>query len=55
MLLGQTTTSEVRVDFQRFEHTNGKYGGADKTVADAVKEDQMKNMGQRDKAWGFPA
>jgi hypothetical protein len=54
---GQTKTSEVRVDFRRFEHTvnrtgtrhtNGQYGGADKTAAaDAVKEDQMKNMGQR--------
>jgi hypothetical protein len=45
---GQTTTSEVRVDILRFEHTNGQYGGADKTVAvDAVKEAQMMSMGQR--------
>ena len=50
---GQTTTSEVRVDIRRFEHTNGQYGGADKTVAaDAVKEGQMMNMGQRGRESG---
>jgi len=59
---GQTTTSEIRVDFRRFEHTNGQYGGADKTMAaDAVKEGQMMsvdaapddaNVGQRGRESG---
>jgi hypothetical protein len=45
---GQTTTSEVRVDIRRFEHTNGQYGGADKTVAaDAVKESQNDECGAK--------